>query len=79
MRIPCRAPRPVPTMMAAGTANPRAQGQAISSTLQVHLAICAQMIAFCQWWAVPQAYQAMAGDQGNNENRRDKHGGDLVG
>ena len=32
IRIPCLAPRPVPTMMAVGVANPRAQGQAMTST-----------------------------------------------
>ena len=31
-RMPCSAPRPLPTMIAAGVARPRAQGQAITST-----------------------------------------------
>ena len=32
IKMPCRAPSPVPTMMAVGVARPRAQGQAITST-----------------------------------------------
>ena len=32
MRMPCRAATPVPAMMAAGVARPRAHGQAITST-----------------------------------------------
>lgn len=32
IRMPCRAPRPVPTMIAVGVARPSAQGQAITST-----------------------------------------------
>ena len=31
-RMPCLAPMPLPTMMATGVANPRAQGQEITST-----------------------------------------------
>ena len=32
IRMPCLAPRPVPTMMAVGVARPKAQGQAMTST-----------------------------------------------
>ena len=32
MRMPCAAPRPVPTMMAVGVARPSAQGQLMTST-----------------------------------------------
>ena len=32
IRMPCFAPRPVPTMIAVGVARPSAQGQAITST-----------------------------------------------
>ena len=35
MRIPLRAPTPVPTITAVGVARPRAQGQAITSTEMV--------------------------------------------
>lgn len=37
MRIPFRAPTPVPTMTAVGVANPKAQGQAIAKTDNAHL------------------------------------------
>ncbi len=33
MRMPCSAPLPVPTIMAVGVANPRAQGQATTRTV----------------------------------------------
>ena len=33
MRMPLAAPRPVPTMMAVGVANPNAHGQLMTSTL----------------------------------------------
>ena len=32
IKMPCSAPRPVPTMIAVGVARPRAQGQAMIST-----------------------------------------------
>ena len=45
MRMPRRAPLPVATMMAAGMANPRAQGQAMISTEQTALARADQVAA----------------------------------
>ncbi len=51
--MPAPAARPVPTMMAVGVANPRAQGQAMISTAT---AVCSAMVS--RWSAGARKYQA---------------------
>ena len=45
-KTPLRAPRPKPTAMAAGVANPIAQGQEITNTAMARSILCPNPIAF---------------------------------
>lgn len=51
IRIPLRAPTPVPTITAVGVARPSAHGQAMANTLRAHLKVykqknCAEKVKF---------------------------------